>query len=399
MRYLVQELGMLTGISVVCGNRTQSASFQTGLAQEIVEGADGFGEAPLPITDRSLFDLASLTKLFTAIAVLQLLEAGKLSMDDAVGEKDKRFTGLRDTSLFETLCYQAVLRSPRRIDRQPDAAAAMEQVFLIYRDRGPEPDKRYSDINALVLKYLVETVSGLGFYDYLLKHVLIPCGMRETFLQVPADRLDDCLNYSLEHRLVAGEHLLLKTPKGEPHDPKAKLLRDHGTDLPGHAGLFSSAGDMTRLAQGLLRGDLISPGSLREMGRNRTGGLDGARGYRQYLGYLCFSKSPVQHLSELPAFMGPLAIGLSGYTGNHFALDPELGVFDIFLGNRCHNRLSVIEPASQAEALGLSPEGAGLVPWPDGRWVKSSWHYVYQKDRLLHQPVHHFLLEQHWITK
>ncbi len=399
MRTLVDELRMLTGLSVACGNARQSAAFHTGLSREILRSDDGFVNAPLAITTHSLFDLASLTKLFCAIAVLQLVKAGKLSFSDYVGEKDSRFINLRQTTLFDALTYQAVLRSPERIDSQPDALSARAQVFQVFHDRGPEPARLYSDMNALVLKYLVETQSGIAFFDYLQRHVLTPCGMTETYARVPQARLADCLNYNYEHHLTAGRAVLLENAvPGLPHDPKARMLGEGGTDLAGHAGLFSTIRDMVLLAQGLLRGDLLPSEMLLEMGRNRTGRYVKGSRYRQYLGYLCFSKSKAQGLSEIPAFMGERAVGLSGYTGNHFALDPELGVFDIFLGNRCHNRVAVIEPPQDAARYHLSPEGAGAVPWPDGRLVYSSWRYVHLKDRLLHTPCYHYLKQAGWLA-
>jgi CubicO group peptidase (beta-lactamase class C family) len=255
-------------------------------------------------------------------------------------------------------------------------------------------------MNALLLKYMVESASGLAFYEYLRQRILIPCGMEETFVQVPKDRLQDCLNYNYEHHMTAGRAVLLdKGTPGLPHDPKARLMTEDGKDLAGHAGLFSTLQDMVSLAQGLLQGTILSLEMLNEMGRNRTGRYGKGSRYRQYLGYLCFSKSADQGLSEIPAFMGDRAIGLSGYTGNHFALDPELGVFDVFLGNRCHNRVAVIEPAQDAAHFHLSPEGAGQIPWPDGRLVQSSWRYVHQKDRLLHKPCYQHLKQEGWLAK
>lgn len=379
---------MLSGLRVICGNAQDSLSCMQGLAQEAELDQGVFVRAEKPLREDSLYDLASLTKLFTLIAVVQLIVAGQLRPEDDFGVLDRRFPGLRGCSIHEILSYQAVLRTPERIDAQPDREGALRQVFATARASGPEPGKLYSDMNALVLKYLVESLSGQAFYDYLAQHVLGPCGMADTFSQVPEARLKDCLNYNYEHRLIRGEAILLtgSTP-GTPHDPKARLLRDDGRDLPGHAGLFSSAQDMLRLAQALLRGELIPREWLMRLGLNRTGRMGGKGGYRQYLGYLCFAKSMDQRLSELPSWMGTRAFGLSGYTGNHFAMDPELGVFDIFLGNRCHMRLSSIEPQEDAAQYPLSPEGAGILPWPDGRRVQSSFHYQYLKDRLLHQPV------------
>ena len=55
-------------------------------------------------------------------------------------------------------------------------------------------------------------------------------------------------------------------------------------------------------------------------------------------------------------------------------------------------------PGEQAEGLGLSPEGAGSVTWPDGRQVKSSFRYVHQKDRLIHDPVLRRIRELGWLN-
>ena len=165
------------------------------------------------------------------------------------------------------------------------------------------------------------------------------------------------------------------------------MLSENGENLSGHAGLFSTSGDMCQFAMGLLSGTILPENMVNLIGQNRTGRIGEGR-YRQYMGLICFSKSPVRRLSEVPPWMGERAFALSGYTGNHIAIDPELGVFDLFLGNRCHNRLSLVEPPGAAADLGLSEDGSGEVMWPDGRRVKSSFQYVHHKDAMLHAPVY-----------
>lgn len=393
---LTEELRMLSGLSVSFGTAKESRTIRFGLAQEAVLREGRFVPEPRPITESSLFDLASLTKLFTAVCMLQLIERGKLGFDDSVGGLDPRFSCLKKISVYELLTYQVPLRSPERVDAQPDGDAAERQIFACAPAPGPEPEKLYSDMNALICRYLVESVSGLSFEAYLGKYIFSPLGLRNTFAKVPEDRLKDCLNYNYEHRVINGRWLLSEqvTP-GLPHDPKARLLLKTGKGLSGHAGLFSTAEDMVRFAQGLLEGAILSRETLLEIGKNRTGTTAGR--YRQYLGYLCFAKSAVRRLSEVPPWMGERALGLSGYTGNHLAIDPELGAFDLLLGNRCHMRVSAIEPPEAAEAFGLSKEGAGLIRWPDGRLVYSSFRYVYQKDNLIHLPAYEGMRALGWI--
>ncbi|MGN0990935.1 MAG: hypothetical protein ACI4O4_05715, partial [Candidatus Ventricola sp.] len=122
--------------------------------------------------------------------------------------------------------------------------------------------------------------------------------------------------------------------------------------------------------------------------------------YRQPLGFLCFTKHPEQRLSEVPAYMGAHALGISGFTGNHFVLDPALDCFEIFLGNRCHARVSHITPPDGMTLAdyGLDEKGVGLVPWPDGRRVPTSAKYVYLKDAMLHEPLVQRMRDRGWLA-
>lgn len=390
MRFLCDEARMLTGISVAYGtDRAQEARLY-GRAQEAAASPEGgFAPCPRPLADDSLFDLASLTKLFTAVAAMRLIEAGKLSLGERFGEIDSRFTGLADVPLGDVLGFAVSMQTPGRIDAAADRAEGLRRLFGAALC--PTPAVRvYSDINAMVVKYAIEARTGMAFFDALKALILDPAGMRETFAVVPEALRPRCVCYNFEHR-IEGERRILRTdvPLGAPHDPKSLAVSDGGRDLCGHAGLFSTRDDMVRFAQALLSGELLPAGLLREIGKNRTGFPYGDGTHRQYLGYLCFSKHPNQHLSEVPAWMGENSVGLSGFTGNHLSLDPDRRRFVLFLGNRCHMRVSHIAPPEGGSLgnYGLDARGVGLVRWPDGRLVPSSAKYVYFKDERLHAPI------------
>ena len=396
---LVEHMRMLTGVAAAYGTKDDHRTASIGSIQEVALEDGAFVPFMRPVREDTLYDLASLTKLFTLISVMQLMARGRLSLSDTVGNIDPRFINLSNTSIRDVLCYEAVLKTPRRIDEQPDREAALRQVFAT--ETSPvEPARLYSDMNALVLKYVVEAAVDLPYFEYIQKHIMIPAGMTDTFAEIPAERIRDCACYNYEYRIL-GDKYMLRTdaPAGTPHDPKARILSDGGRDLCGHAGLFSTLSDMVRLCQAILSQTLLPMEVLREIGVNRTGriGTDGS--YRQYLGYLCFSKSPAQRFSEVPQWMSGTAFGLSGFTGNHVAIDPEKGVFDLFLGNRCHNRVSVIQPPDGKDiaGYGLTPEGEGVVEWADGRKVQSSFLYIHQKDQKLHGPIREHMLELGWL--
>ena len=86
MRFLCDESRMLTGITVAYGTTTYSEWAQYGRAQEIDRVENGFIPAVRPLIPDTIYDLASLTKLFTAVVTLALVESGQLSLDETVGQ-------------------------------------------------------------------------------------------------------------------------------------------------------------------------------------------------------------------------------------------------------------------------------------------------------------------------
>ena len=399
MRFLCDEARMLAGVSVAYGTPRESEGALYGRAQEVCRTAEGFAPCVRPLTEDSIFDLASLTKLFTAVVTMQLVSQGRLSLDERVGEIDPRFVHLKDVRVGDVLGFTVSLQTPERVDRAIDREEALRRLFA--SARCPTPAVRvYSDMNAMVIKYVVEAKTGLPLYDAMKRLILSPAGLSSTFSAVPDDLRGQCVCYNYEHRIEGEQYILREdTPLGAPHDPKALILSQGGRDLCGHAGLFSTRADMIRFAQVLLCGELLPLSLLEQIGTDRTGRDNGDGTYRQSLGYLCFTKHPLQRLSEVPAWMGRPSIGLSGFTGNHLSLDPAKKRFVLFLGNRCHARVSHIVPPPGGELrdYALDDRGVGLVPWPDGRLAPSSAKYVYFKDERLHAPIERRMRERGWL--
>jgi len=399
MRALCEEMRMLTGITAAYGTKDQSESVLFGRAQEVQLFGEEWRPCERALREDSLFDLASLTKLMTAVLTMQLVSARKLSLDECVGLIDPRFAALREVSVFDVLSFRAGLKTPGRIDEAGDRDEGLRRLFGCELCDLPAV-RVYSDINAMVIKYVIEAKCGMPFGKALEKFIFSPAGMRDTFAVVPEGERSRCVCYNYEHR-IAGDRFTLRTdtPAGTPHDPKALALSLGGEDLCGHAGLFSTRADMVRFAQALLSGELLSKDALFSIGVNRTGRDNGDGTWRQYLGFLCFSKHPYQRLSEVPDWMQENSIGLSGFTGNHLSIDPVKERFVLFLGNRCHNRVSSIVPAKGGSLpdYGVREDGVGQVRWPGGRLVRSSAQYVYFKDSMLHAPIRERMERLGWL--
>ena len=381
VRHLVDERKIISGIAVSYGDRTRGESFCRGNLREVRLEDGAFVPNIASLENNSVFDLASVTKIFTCIAVLQLMERGKLRLDQTVGSVDKRFSHIQDVTIEDLLCFRAQLQTSARMDT---AATAGEAEALLFDIRlGPPPVRKYyTDMGSMVLKYVVETVSDTLFWDFLRENIVLPLGMTRTFAEVPEALIPQTVDCNYERRIVNGSFWLYTAcPPGTVHDPKARLLNTARPAPCGHAGVFASLDDMTILARGLLSDALLSRKTLLEIGVNRTGGRlpDGTDS--QYMGYLCYSKQPDQTFSEVPAYFGHKTIALNGFTGNHFSVDPEKNQFMILLANRIHNIATTVTGRANPD------DKTETILWDDGHTYIVSQNFVYTKDKFLKNHI------------
>ena len=373
IRFFTRETSILDGVSVACGagNRVESA----------MDGA---------VREESVFDLASVTKLFTGLCAMKLKEEGLLDPGRSVFSYDPRFSGLKNTTVWDLLTFAVTVRTPVRLDACADRDSAEKALFASTAAQHEDVRRIYSDIPAMILKYVLEAAAGMYFMDCVKKLVLEPAGMKETWAAVPPERQKDCVCYDREHRIEGGRYTLREGwEPGVPHDPKAAVLQGDTGNLCGHAGLFSTRGDLVRFCRAVLERKIVGDETLLEMAVNRTGHRRGNGGWTQFLGVQCYVRHPDQYYSEIPRYMGQRAFGIGGFTGNHVSVDPERNVFAVFLGNRVLNRLTVLVPeeGKNLTDYGLKPDGSGFFRWPDGEMIPSSVKYVHQKDEHLHSAI------------
>ncbi len=373
--FFVDEAHSLSCLSVTCGDTKTLLRARGGVRNLQGDKAES----------GSLYDLASLTKLFTALSLLRLHEEGLLDLEEKVTAYAPAFRNLEKVSVNQLLGFEIALKTPQRVDTQTDRQHALEQLFAIEPEKnGP---RAYSDMHAMVLKYVIEGAAQARYEDVLASKILRPLDMRDTYLHVPGQRLADCVVCDREHRIEGKIWVRRDNPvPGMPHDPKARLLYEEGC---GHAGLFSSEDDMVKLCRGILDQKVVSYRTLLSMSVNRTGHPLPDGGYTQYLGSLCYVRHPQQVHSEVPVYMSDRTIALSGFTGHHLSLDPLQGIFVIALGNRVLNRLTVLRPeeGKQMTDYGLHADGTGMIRWKDGEAIWSSAGYVHLKDEHLHRAI------------
>lgn len=376
IRFFTVESHIMPGLSVACGTSDKVLTAHGGLVDE---------DTGCPLTSDSLFDLASLTKLFTGLLVMRLHEEGLLDLTRPVAAYAPQFSHLTGVTVDQVLGFEIGLTTTARVDAQTSPEAARNLLFDIRP--GEVTGRAYSDMHAMVLKHVVEGAAQKDYASLLNRRILAPLCMNDTYLVVPEDKRCLCVSCNHEHRIERGQYILRAgIEPGTPHDPKARVLFPEPC---GHAGLFSTRDDLVKLCQGLLRGDVLSRDGLIAMSRNRTGHMRPDGTYQLYLGAQCFVKHPQQRHSEVPAYESDKAVSVSGFTGHHLSVDVETGVFVLFLGNRVQNRLTVLVPEAGKSLTdyGLKADGTGSLVWTNGARIFSSVNYVYQKDVHFHQAV------------
>jgi len=310
------KAGGYPGASVVVG-RKGYAVFQKGF------GKLGWTiSSPRVSADKSIYDLASLTKVVgTTTAAMVLFDQGRLDLDAPVSTYLPAFSGgWKDSvTVRQLLTHRSGLPAGRdlwRIARTADEARAA--VLATNLECRPGQCYIYSDLGADVLGFVVEAIAGESLDNFLHDKVFEPLGMTDTFFR-PAD--------SLTYRIAPTE---IAPPRGYPlqgqvHDENAYALGG----VAGHAGLFSTAADLSIFAQMMLNGGeyngvrILSDTTVALFTRRAAGtralGWDTADGD-----------------GGSGRFLDSHAYGHTGYTGTSIWIDPERQMFVLLLTNRVH---------------------------------------------------------------
>jgi CubicO group peptidase (beta-lactamase class C family) len=135
-------------------------------------------------TADTVFSIGSVSKAFTATAILRLAEAGRLSLDDRVGKLVPAVTGpVADATVRHLLLHTSGIGGSVGADDQPlDRAGAIAAINKLESTFPPGADDAYSNAGYTLLAIIIDTVSGLSYREYMVRHVLtLPGGAAGGF--------------------------------------------------------------------------------------------------------------------------------------------------------------------------------------------------------------------------
>jgi uncharacterized protein YbbC (DUF1343 family)/CubicO group peptidase (beta-lactamase class C family) len=293
------------------------------------------------MTADTIFDVASLTKVIaTTTSVMQLVERGKVRLNDTVLKYLPDFgqNGKEDITVRQLLTHYSGL-APDLDLKSPweGKETAYKLAFAEKPETPPGSGFVYSDINFILLGAIVEKISGASLDGYTSEHVFTPLKMTHTRYLPPKSWRPKIAPTQFDDH----NHML----RGEVHDPTA--LRMGG--VAGHAGLFSTADDLSKFAQTLLNGGggVLAPLTVAKMTTpEQPPTATAVRGF----GWDIDTPFSSNRGDLLPVG----SFGHTGFTGTSIWIDPTTKSYIILLTNSVH-------PRGQGTAIALRSKIATAV--------------------------------------
>lgn len=181
-----------------------------------------------PMPENALFDIASMTKFYTQIIAYNLISEGYFNRSSIIKDLDPRFVNLGNLSVDQILTFSTTFHTDGYIKEKTTIDEALNTLYNITVTGTGRYD--YNDMGLMVMKEVMEKVSGLSYDELVDKYIVKPLGLNDTHIIVPRNKF----------------HLITGTPNasvGHINDMSANAVGGYS----GHAGIFASSDDVIKL--------------------------------------------------------------------------------------------------------------------------------------------------------
>ncbi|MFF5966522.1 serine hydrolase [Streptomyces collinus] len=283
----------------------------------------------IPMAEDTVFDLASVSKLFTSILAVQQMERGALELEAKAASylPDFARAGKQNITIRQLLTHTSGFRAWIPLYSAPTYEEKLQRIWNEAPVSAPGTAYLYSDLNLISLQLVLERVTGRTLDVLLRDEITGPLGLRRTRYNPPASWRPKIA--ATEDARAPWSGLNRGLVWGEVHDENAFGLGG----VAGHAGVFSDAWDLAVLGRTLLNGGvygrsrILAPESVELMFTDFNTAFPGDE---HGLGFELY-----QHW-YMGAMATPRSAGHTGFTGTSLVLDPTTDSFLVVLGNSVH---------------------------------------------------------------
>ncbi|CAN5875835.1 N/A [soil metagenome] len=357
-----EEVGMHPGLGIqldsiveaaIADGAAPGAALAVGRYGRLVHmkgyGRLDWAEGSAPVTDSTIFDMASLTKVVaTTTGAMILEEEGRLDLERTVREYLPEFDDPQKApiTLRMLLEHRGGLEAFARLFTDfRGREQYLQQINLRPLKRAPGTEMEYSDWDLILVQLAMERVTAQPLDAFLAERIFRPLGMRDTGFNPERALLPRIAPTERDAQGRAG-HI-----HGEVHDPNAWAIGG----VAGHAGLFSTARDLAVFAQMVLSGGTYGDTRIVHSATVARWTAPQGPGSSRALGW-----DTPSGRSSAGRFFSPRSFGHTGYTGTSIWMDPERGLFVILLTNRVNPTSDNLKIAPLRRAVADAVQGAIL---------------------------------------
>lgn len=326
MESMIDEGVMPGAVTFVArkGHIVQNEAYGHALLYEDDQG--NLVDQPISMQNDTIFDIASLSKIFTTTAAMKLYEQGYFELDDPVAKYIPEFAqnGKKNVTIKQLMTHTSGFKAWVPLYTIGDSRAdRLDYVFDYPLDNPPGTTYTYSDLNMITLGAIIERLSGKRLDEFVKDNLLEPLNMTDTMYNPPE---------SLKSRIAATEYqssINRGLVWGEVHDENAWAL----DGIAGHAGVFSTAHDLAILGHMFINDgryggkQILQPETIKLLVENQ---LPQFPGNEHGLGW------EIEQAWYMDALSGTSTIGHTGFTGTSITIDLNNDTIAILLTNTVH---------------------------------------------------------------
>lgn len=205
----------------------------------------------IPIDSKTMFDVASITKLFTLLLLFKLEQEGIINLNDKIIDINPEFKGMEDFSFNDLVRLHGIIYTDGRIDDASNEQEALEKLKTAFLKSNTREENNYTDLGAIIIGKTLEKIiseklnRNITFKEIMNEYLIKPLGLNNTMFNPTTGNTTGSGNMD-----------------GIVHDPKARIL---GGAI-GSAGIFTTSEDLAKLSHSIYSLGYINKYYIKKMG-------------------------------------------------------------------------------------------------------------------------------------
>lgn len=328
-------------------------TYKNGAKTEFIIGNRQILPNEEPVTSETLYDIASLTKVYTAVLVYMAYEENKLNIYDTVYEVDSKFLNLKNVKIIDLLSHNQDIWTNGYLGSVKSKEEFYEVLYSAYvKNNKPT----YVDTHYIILSTLLEKIYKMNYKELCIQKITNKLNLSHTTFD-PNSINVACNNF--EHKNDGS--IVNDIYPGLIHDPKARKAKELGITT-GHASIFTTGYDLMKFLESFFENTLLTKETIEIMLKHKDRNLENLNYLSQIvsesdintmydkaleidpnLKLMTYNnmgtryRNNIKKLNDIPDLASDNSIVFSGFTGPMFTIDFDKKIIIVVMCNVMHN--------------------------------------------------------------